>query len=89
MRAQDISGMVKPEPSDANSAAGFVKLRKSRGVTQKQIAEALDLSERTVLDWESGKRIPKLYIWQTKALCKLLDISIFEVPDSFSRSLDA
>jgi transcriptional regulator with XRE-family HTH domain len=36
------------------------KLREARGVTQLQVADALDASERTVLRWERGDTIPTL-----------------------------
>lgn len=78
--------MLNKESDEANPVIGFVDLRKARGVTQRQVADALSLSERTVIDWESGKRPPKLYVWQIKALCELLSVSIFDIPDSFAKS---
>ena len=85
MQVQDVSGMISKKSDEAIPVIGFVELRKAKGVTQKQIADALELSERTVIDWESGKRVPKLYVWQVKALCQLLSVSIFEIPNSFAK----
>ncbi|WP_055075021.1 helix-turn-helix transcriptional regulator [Pseudanabaena sp. 'Roaring Creek'] len=60
-------------------------LRKIRGgVTQAQLAEALGVERNTVVRWENGRSIPKLEPCQTKKLCKLLGISIDELPDSFA-----
>ena len=60
-------------------------LRKLRGdVTQAQLAEALGVERNTVVRWENGRATPKLEPWQTKKLCKLLGISIDELPDSFA-----
>ena len=33
-------------------------LRKSKGISQKQLAEALHLSQPTVCEWEAGKKFP-------------------------------
>lgn len=63
----------------------FVKLRTEKQLTQKQVAEALKVSERTVMDWETGKRVPKLYIHQVKTLCQLLGVSIEDLPDDFDQ----
>ena len=35
-------------------------LRKSRGLTQEQLAEALHLSQSTITSWENGKRRPDI-----------------------------
>ncbi|MDV3352068.1 helix-turn-helix transcriptional regulator [Leptothoe sp. LEGE 181152] len=82
---QDVSGMISKKSDEASPVIGFVELRKEKGVTQRQVAEALELSERTIIDWESGKRTPKLYVWQVKALCELLSVSIFDMPNSFAK----
>lgn len=62
----------------------FTMLRKESKLTQRQIADALAVSEDTVANWENGRSIPKLEIWQVKTLCRLLSKSIEEIPDSFS-----
>lgn len=61
----------------------FAMLRKDVNLTQRQIADALGVSEDTVANWEAGRSTPKLQIWQTKALCRLLGKPIEEIPDSF------
>jgi DNA-binding XRE family transcriptional regulator len=67
----------------------FVLLRQRMDVTQKQIAEALNVSERTVWAWEKGRHEPRLTIPQTKALCLLLNVPIEALPDNFGPSASA
>jgi DNA-binding XRE family transcriptional regulator len=61
----------------------FVMLRKSKGLTQGDVAKALAVTEDTVANWESGRSTPKFEIWQVKTLCDLLEVQISELPDSF------
>jgi transcriptional regulator with XRE-family HTH domain len=42
----------------ANVATNIRTARRSRGHTQRSLAAALDVSERTVVNWESGHRLP-------------------------------
>lgn len=58
-----------------------MKLRKLRGIKQKELAEALGVSETTVRNWERGRAIPQLTIPQTKTLCRILQCSLDEIPD--------
>ncbi|MGJ3253831.1 MAG: helix-turn-helix transcriptional regulator [Elainellaceae cyanobacterium] len=60
----------------------LVNLRERLELTQRQVAEALGVTEQTVRNWEQGKAIPKLTIPQMKALCALLKMPIEEVPDN-------
>lgn len=60
-------------------------LRKIRGdITQAELADALGVERNTVVRWENGRSVPKLEPWQTKKLCKILGITIDELPDSFA-----
>lgn len=69
---------------DANSKESIlVLLRKELDLTQKQIADALDVTEQTIRNWEQGKSIPRLTIPQMKVLCRLLQRPIEDVPDNF------
>lgn len=38
----------------------IVSLRKDAGLSQQQLADALNLSRRTVSLWETGRRVPDL-----------------------------
>ena len=60
-----------------------MRLRKLHGIKQKELAEALGVSEATVRNWERGRAIPQLTILQTKTLCCVLQCSLDEIPDNF------
>ena len=51
--------------------------RKALGLTQKQLAEKLNMSDKSVSKWERGKGLPDpVYMLE---LCRLLDISVNEL----------
>ena len=39
------------------------QLRKEKGMTQKQAAEILQVSDRTVSKWERGAGLPDVSLW--------------------------
>ena len=51
--------------------------RKEKGLTQKQLAEKLNITDRAVSKWETGKSIPDAAIMLD--LCKILGISANEL----------
>lgn len=68
-----------------NEVSPLAVLRRLRGnISQAEIADALGVERNTVTRWETGTSKPKLEPWQTKKLCKLLGISIDDLPDSFA-----
>ena len=36
--------------------------RKNAGITQKRMSELLNIPQRTIEDWETGKRTPPEYV---------------------------
>lgn len=52
-------------------------LRKENSMTQKELAEKLGVSDKTVSKWETGRGLPEISIMQS--LCETLDISINEL----------
>ena len=54
---------TKTEVKDKNLvfAERFASLRKSRGLTQRAIAEKLGITDRAVSKWETGRGTPKLF----------------------------
>ena len=56
----------------------FIALkRKQKNLTQEQLAQHLNISNKTISKWETGKCMPDYSI--IKPLCKELDISISEL----------
>ncbi len=51
--------------------------RKEKGLTQKQLAEQLNITDRAVSKWETGKSIPDASIMLD--LCKILGVSANEL----------
>lgn len=51
--------------------------RKEKGLTQKQLAENLNITDRAVSKWETGKSIPDAAIMLD--LCKIFDINANEL----------
>ncbi|NEQ30577.1 MAG: helix-turn-helix domain-containing protein [Leptolyngbya sp. SIO4C5] len=60
-----------------------LKLRREElGLTQRDVAVAVDVSVQTVSNWETGRyKEAKLTLPQVKSLCRLLRWSIDELPD--------
>ena len=52
--------------------------------TQEEFAKRCGIPRRTYLRWISGETQAKLTPAQVKAICKELDISVFDIPDDFS-----
>lgn len=55
----------------------ILERRQRKGLTQRQVAAALDVSNRTVSSWESGTSLPRLKLLE--ALGELLDTTPAEI----------
>ena len=56
----------------------FIKaMRKEKNLTQREVAEKLNISEKTVSKWETGNGLPEVGLMLP--LCKLLEISVNEL----------
>lgn len=53
------------------------KKRKEKNITQQELAEQLNVSNKTVSKWECGKSLPDYSV--VEALCSALDISTSEL----------
>ena len=64
--------------ADMNAIAGNIALkRKTLGLTQKELAEKLHVSDKTVSRWETGKQIPDALTMQE--LARTLGVSVAEL----------
>lgn len=52
----------------------IAKSRKSRNLTQKQLAKTLSISDKTISKWECGKGLPEVSLMLS--LCAALDITV-------------
>ena len=63
---------------DLNKLGKFISEdRKKKNYTQKQLADILNVSDRTISKWECGKGFPEVSLLQP--LCKALGISVNEL----------
>jgi len=60
------------------------RLRTLQQLTQKELADALGVTQDTVANWERGRSVPRLTIPQFKTLLKVLQVTPEELPDDFS-----
>ena len=62
-----------------NYVTGYTirRLREKKGITQKQLADMLAVSDKTVSKWETGKGLPDIGI--IKELAEALQVSIAEL----------
>jgi transcriptional regulator with XRE-family HTH domain len=60
------------------------QLRERAGLSQEALARLLDVSSKTVSNWERGISIASLTVPQMKALCDALGIELNELPNDFS-----
>ena len=55
----------------------IAKIRKEKKMTQQELADKLNVTDRAVGNWENGRRLPDYSI--IKDLCSKLDITINEL----------
>lgn len=60
--------------------AKLVYYRKIRGLTQQELADKSGFSRNSIMNWEKGKRNPK--IGDIEKIAKVLDVSPFELFDN-------
>ena len=58
-------------------------LRKRAGLTQRQVAIALDKKVATISDWERGVTNPRLTFSETKRLMEIFGCTLDELIESF------
>lgn len=52
-------------------------MRKEKGLTQRQLADRLEISDKTISKWETGKGLPEVGLMLP--LCEILDINANEL----------
>ena len=65
---------------DQQTTEKFIaRKRKEKNLTQEQLAEKLDMSNKTISKWENGKCMPDYAV--VKSLCQGLEITVAELMD--------
>ena len=55
----------------------ILKLRKEKKMTQQELADKLNVTDRAVSHWENGRSIPDVSLFKT--ICEVFDISVNEL----------
>lgn len=66
-----------------------VDLRKRAKLTQRKLAEALDVRQGTISDWERGLAIPHLRPSQLKRLMEVLQCSLDDLIEAYENTEQA
>jgi DNA-binding transcriptional regulator YiaG len=64
-----------------NNAA--IALRQKANLSQRQVAEAIQVEESTLKQWEEGSEVPRLEPWQTLKLTQLYQCTIEDLDRAF------
>jgi DNA-binding XRE family transcriptional regulator len=68
---------------DKEFESKLMRLRSLRRMTQEELAATLGVTRTTIMNWETGRAVPRLTVRQFKALLKTLNITVDELPDDF------
>jgi DNA-binding XRE family transcriptional regulator len=60
-----------------------VNFRQLLGLTQRQLAQAIGVTDQTISNWERGIYEPKLTLRQTANLCRLTQLSVEQLAEMF------
>ena len=61
-----------------NNIGEFIsKLRKEKGLTQQELAKLLNVTDRAISNYETGRRIPDISLY--KPICDVFDITVSEL----------
>lgn len=60
----------------------FKRLRLGTNLTQEQFAREIKVAVSTIRRWEKGLAEPTLNIWQVKQLCRTVNCTLDQLPDS-------
>lgn len=81
-QAAYISRLISMPEHSSSQESVLKRRREELGLTQRDVASAVNVSVQTVSNWETGRyKEAKLTLPQVKALCRMLQWSIEELPD--------
>ena len=73
----DLFGKWRKYMDQTRIGTFIAVLRKEKGLTQKELAEQIGISDKTVSKWETGNGMPD--IAYLSPLCEVLDINVNEL----------
>lgn len=68
--------------SEESNQVTLVKLRNRAGLTRRQIAAELEVTEKTIYVWETSANPPRLTVAQVQRLMGILNCSIEELVEA-------
>lgn len=71
--------------SEEKDQLTLAKLRKRAGLTQRKVADALGITNKTVSEWERGIGEPHLTIAETQRLMEVLQCTFEELLEATSQ----
>ncbi len=71
--------------SEEKDQLTLAKLRKRAGLTQRQVADGLGITNKTVSEWERGIGEPHLTISETQRLMDILECTFEELLEATSQ----
>jgi transcriptional regulator with XRE-family HTH domain len=71
--------------SEEKDQLTLAKLRKRAGLTQRQVADALGITNKTVSEWERGIGEPHLTIGETQRLMNILQCTFDDLLEATSK----
>lgn len=81
LNKEDIKELTGAEFSET-----LKRIRNEKNLTQKQLADMISVSDRTISKWEQGRSVPDLITIQN--LCKKLEISLSSIVNNKETFLD-
>ncbi|MEO1123347.1 MAG: helix-turn-helix transcriptional regulator [Cyanobacteria bacterium J06639_16] len=64
---------------DQNQQVTLMDLRTRAGLTRREVATALGVTEKTIYVWETSENSPKMTVAQVQQLLELLSCSLDEL----------
>lgn len=81
---------ISPQLMEQDNYQSKLKARRIElGFSREDVATALNLTTRTIRNWETGKNEPQLLPWQSAALCRMMNCSIEELAGYFQIAIKA
>ena len=77
--AEDLARYFSSEDFTQDKESPLAELRKKVGLTQAKLAEALDVRQGTISDWEGGLAIPHLTPSKLKQMMETLECTLDEL----------